>query len=893
MHIRRIAVKNFRKLQDVEVENIGAGLTVVVGENEEGKSTMLKALQAAFFERHNYSGKAAKGMLPFGSKVRPEIEVDFEANDVEYRLKKGFIQSPSALLESNSQKWQNAAAEEKLREILGFTSPRGASSKKHHGLSGLLWVEQGRAFNPLELNQDTLSSVHEAIEGEVGQVTGGERGRKLLEAIDERYSKYFTPTGREKQKLKDAQDEVEALQKEVNRLESELSEYEGKVDRLQVIKEKLERYEKEDTLAHAEDEEKRAANAEKILAETENKCEIASAELDAAEKAFEIIESERSQRNSKIEKLKKYKSEILDTKKLLEQSEEVRRETTESQNLAEEQMREARKDFEKAKSNRIAAQRRLKREEALASLGTLEERLDRAQKVKEELDNYRISVIAIGITEENLVSLRKIAIELDRKRAALEAVATTIEFSPTDDQVVTLDDWEVDDWTDDLIVDTDVPLRIKEQTSLELEGFGGVTITPGGEDIRLSRITVENLQSDLKSSLDELGYPSIEEAEENFRKKSELLIEREKAQALLDGIVPEGLEHLESDIKIQRETLASMTVDEDEHPLSREEAQRLEENALSAEEEAENERKMAESLLEAENKKLSDAKEEWIKNSTSFETTKRDMGSLEQDIDAERANKSDEQLKEELSKAERRRDKRELALDKLTEQLDAMSPDLIRSERERTKEVLSNLKQQIDREKQQARDLEVELRTIGQTGLGEKVEEERSKHTQAEQTLERLSVDAAAWRLLKETLEKAEREAKETFIAPVREHLQPYMRYVLPRTSLNLNADSLEIDSLQRDGLEEPFQSLSVGTREQIAVLARLALGEILQEDNKPVAIILDDPLVNSDDERFRLMSAALRKAAKKMQVLILTCHEQRYQSLGARMVPLQDCYRN
>ncbi len=888
MHIRRIAVKNFRKLLDVEVENIGTGLTVVVGENEEGKSTMLKALQAAFFERHNYSGKAAKGMLPFGSKVRPEIGVDFEANDVEYRLKKGFIQSPSALLESNSQKWQNAAAEEKLREILGFTSPRGATSKKHHGLSGLLWVEQGRAFNPLELNQDTLSSVHEAIEGEVGQVTGGERGRKLLEAIDERYSKYFTPTGREKQKLKDAQDKVEALQKEVNKLESELSEYEGKVDRLQIIKEKLERYEKEDTLGHAENEEKKAANAEKILAETEGKCEIASAELDAAEKSFEIIENEHSNRNSKIEKLKKYKSAILDAKKLLEQSEEARRETTESQSLAEEQMREARKDFEKARSDLIAAQRRLKREEALASLGILEERLDRAQKVKEEVDNYRISAKAIGVTEENLVSLKKIATELDRKRAALEAVATTIEFSPTDDQIVT-----VDDWTDDLIVDTDIPLRIKERTSLELEGFGELTVTPGGEDIRLSRITVDNLQSNLKSSLDELGYSSIGEAEENFRKKSELLIEREKAQALLDGIVPEGLEHLESDIKVQRETLASMTVDEDEHPVSKQEAQRLEENALSAEEEAENERKMAERILEAENKKLSEAKEEWIKNSTSFETTKRDMESLEQDINTERANKSDEQLKEELSKAERRRDERELALDKLTEQLDAMSPDLIRSERERTQEVLSNLKQQIDREKQQARDLEVELRTIGQTGLGEKVEEERSKHTQAEQTLERLLVDAEAWRLLKETLEKAEREAKETFIAPVREHLQPYMRYVLPRTSLNLDADSLEIDSLQRDGLEEPFQSLSVGTREQIAVLARLALGEILQEDNKPVAIILDDPLVNSDDERFRLMSAALRKAAKKMQVLILTCHEQRYQSLGARMVPLQDCYRN
>ena len=150
MLIRRIAVRNFRKhLAGVAIDGLEPGLTVIVGDNEEGKSTLLKALQAALFDRYNLSGKAMDDMLPFGSKVRPEIDVDFEIGRTRYRLKKGFHQSPSARLESDDGHWQNDSAEERLRELLGFSPPgKGAAKEEHRGLSGLLWVEQGRVFSP-------------------------------------------------------------------------------------------------------------------------------------------------------------------------------------------------------------------------------------------------------------------------------------------------------------------------------------------------------------------------------------------------------------------------------------------------------------------------------------------------------------------------------------------------------------------------------------------------------------------------------------------------------------------------------------------------------------------------------------------------------------------------
>ena len=74
-------------------------------------------------------------------------------------------------------------------------------------------------------------------------------------------------------------------------------------------------------------------------------------------------------------------------------------------------------------------------------------------------------------------------------------------------------------------------------------------------------------------------------------------------------------------------------------------------------------------------------------------------------------------------------------------------------------------------------------------------------------------------------------------------------------------------------------------------MLTRLALADLLREKGRPVVLILDDPLVNSDDERFWRMELALRKAAdSSLQIVILTCHEARYEALGAKIIRLADC---
>ena len=88
MRIRRIAMTDFRCFANttVEVQGIGDGITLIAGDNEEGKSTVLSALQTVLFEKHTVGGEAAREMLPYGAKVQPRIALDFEVDGVQFQL---------------------------------------------------------------------------------------------------------------------------------------------------------------------------------------------------------------------------------------------------------------------------------------------------------------------------------------------------------------------------------------------------------------------------------------------------------------------------------------------------------------------------------------------------------------------------------------------------------------------------------------------------------------------------------------------------------------------------------------------------------------------------------------------------------------------------------------
>ena len=76
-------------------------------------------------------------------------------------------------------------------------------------------------------------------------------------------------------------------------------------------------------------------------------------------------------------------------------------------------------------------------------------------------------------------------------------------------------------------------------------------------------------------------------------------------------------------------------------------------------------------------------------------------------------------------------------------------------------------------------------------------------------------------------------------------------------------------------------QQLNTGARDQLYLAARIAIAEELSSGDEALPLILDDPLVSSDDVRFTQgMRHLAESLARSQQVIVLTCHEGRHARL-------------
>ncbi len=886
MRIDRFAVRDFRKLAGgVAVEGLEPGITVIVGDNEEGKSTLLKALQSAFFDRHNLTGKAVDQMRPFGVHgAQPGIEVDFELAGTGYRLEKTFRPSPTALLEGGGERWQGDAAEEELRNLLGFSPPgKGAAKDEHRGLAGLLWVEQGRAFEPLDMNRDTQTVLREAIESEVGQVLGGERGRRLLDEVEKRASHYFTPKGSEKETLRGPRKRVQALEEECEAEETELKAYDDKVKRLGQLQESLARHSRDGSLARAEEEAGKADAALRRLAEVEGRLETAKVRMEQAQSAGEAAEAARERRAALIEETEAAGRQTGAAEAVLKELEPDYLNAERRLAEADERLATCNRRREEANAGWEAARRALERAELAAGLQTLDERLKQAESLEERIEQDRQALAADPVDEDVVTRLREMRAKQIALDAALDAAAATLAFAPEGGRSVSLDGRPID---------TGRPVRVTESSAFELQDFGKLEVVPGGRDLARLRADLSELDSRMREELRRLDRADLAGAEAALRARQALEAEVENRRGELRGVAPDGLETLRETVRKGRARLSALAgPDASDAPDA--------ETARDAEREAHRDREDAERAAEQamrerdEARKLHDRlREGRIKADAEHRQKAEAATGRRAALEEERRKAADDELAARAAAAAQGLADRISEHDTVLAERDAMNPEALRIERQRAEEAHDRLRVRIGDSERAERDLAIELRAMGQRGLAEELERKRGERDIARSDLARIEADAKAWKLLLDTLREAEREAKETFLGPVRDRLQPYLRMLFPETELHLNEDDLEIVSLRRDGVDEPFGSLSIGAREQVAVLTRLALADLLREKGRPVALILDDPLVNSDNERFRRMELALRKAAASLQIVVLTCHEARYESLGAKVVRLADCHR-
>lgn len=82
--------------------------------------------------------------------------------------------------------------------------------------------------------------------------------------------------------------------------------------------------------------------------------------------------------------------------------------------------------------------------------------------------------------------------------------------------------------------------------------------------------------------------------------------------------------------------------------------------------------------------------------------------------------------------------------------------------------------------------------------------------------------------------------------------------------------------SVREKGKSRELESFSRGTRDLLQFCARLALTKSMFENEEKPFLLLDDPFVNLDEQRFSLVRDLLDKLSEEFQILYLVCHADR-----------------
>jgi DNA repair exonuclease SbcCD ATPase subunit len=126
MWLKRIELKNFKRLVDFQAQ-FSPGINVVKGPlNEMGKSTLLEGIIVALFHNPRSTAKELKNYVSWGSARQFRTGVEFEDEGNGYLLEKDFDKGTVRLIADNTREELDTFKEisEKMTELLGTNSDR-------------------------------------------------------------------------------------------------------------------------------------------------------------------------------------------------------------------------------------------------------------------------------------------------------------------------------------------------------------------------------------------------------------------------------------------------------------------------------------------------------------------------------------------------------------------------------------------------------------------------------------------------------------------------------------------------------------------------------------------------------------------------------------------------
>lgn len=860
MRIHEIIIDNFRAIGHLELRELpDTGVIVIAGDNEQGKSTIMEAIDTVLNIKHRSTAQVVKAIQPVGRDVPSTVSLRITVGEMTLRITKQYNRKKTATLDLLAPRTENLTgdqAEDRLAEIL--------AENTDEQLLSTLFMRQGRIDAAIEAVG--IPALAQALDGQSDN--SGAEDTALNSAVEAEYLRYHTAKGKETGELSKARAASEAADTELEEARLEVQALSGHVDAVARLTAESERAEAARPAAR---EDLAAKEAAKLEAEqAKNRVDALTEELTRATADLERAQAEQQRRAVLRRELAELRTDVLARGRGREEAAEKASQEAETLVALGAELTAARETEATAAAELKAA----KQELAVLTQGQRRDDLSELLANVDGIDNQLAAAGEVApITAEQVAAVEAAATDLSvqqKVRDSLAAKLTLRATTPTDVEV---------DGTPMVVDSTGQTIELNAATSLQI-GKVIAEFTPGesaGTD------TVAEASRRLSTLLQELDCPDVAEVRRRSeqsrraadttagleRERTHLLKKQDPAQLRreLDTL---NLQLAEADIPADELDGAAAAVDSAEQTLAEAtEAVKVLESGIAPWREKKHTHALNLLLAQLEAAELA------------VERKATELANTE-------AQHSESELATAVAQAEQQRGEVAVRLAKAEQALLLADPDIATQLFEGAQAKLTGLEETINHS---GRELARLTGYIEQsTGADERRERAESAAEAAQHRLASVERRAKAAVVLKEVLERHQSQARSRYARPFAAQLTNLARTVFgPDVSFELD-EKLQVAARSIGERAVPLEALSGGAKEQLAILTRFAIARLVAEQDESVPVFVDDALGSTDPGRLDRMAALFSQAGRTSQVFVLTCVPQRYESVtGKREYRIED----
>ena len=870
MIIHRLTIRNYRGVDEAAVEFSPVGITLIEGDNEVGKTSLIEALHNIFEYPDNSRHRNIEVIKPTHRDEGPEITLEAEAGPYHFTYFKRFHRKPATELKfikpSSESSLTSRAAHDRAEQILKET------------VDWDLWkavgVQQGEGIS--QANLKDASSLAAALDKAAGGEVVGDEESSLFDQVEKEYRKYYTGTGKEGKDLETAGRAVQELESRLTDLQRQALEVEKDTGRASSLKEevrtleetvnklKTENREARENLVRVEALEGQVRTHELELENLERDCDVAQRDLEERGKLIkQIADREKeiadltSGLNDTVEKLKESEEKVAGAMRSLEAAAQKQRELRVVRDLRQ-------KDFEYYRDSH--------------DLELMEERKTRIDEARARAKGAGTVLEKIRITEDVVEEILAAEKECDSARARLQVGAPSLTM-----RSLKAVDLEVDGKKVKLRSGQEELRTVTNEMSVVVPDVLEFVVSPGTSSEGLGR-RLQEVEENLADLLEQKGVKDSSDARKQIQAREKAVsqieeVKKVEKQDLRDLTYEELTERIEglkerTDIYLEdRVETPPIADNQDSARIAQLEAEKELEKAEQDHDIADSAFKTGETARNKINEQAANAKGQLTGN-------KKELADMTEEFEKARKSATDSDLDQKLAKARTAAGEKRGVIGLKKEELSRLNPEQVRALVETTEGSRGTGEERLRKLELEQAGLASRLSTLGEEGLHEKIQKTGGDLFRKQRDNGSLLRRAAAAGLLYTTMKEEQDKAYESYKAPFKDKIEQLGRMIYNDTFQVVLNDDLSIRERVLDRRTVPFESLSGGAKEQLSMLARIAAAMLVSED-KPVPIIIDDALGYTDPGRLKLMGAALAQAGKTGQVIVLTCTPERYAHLG------------